>query len=89
MHAVRRNVLWFSDLDPGQQVEVHSVGLDAPLLLLLNLGFCRTPVGEGALVHHGTDPPGGTRGKWSKVVPLLQHHWLKRWFVLSQRIWED
>jgi hypothetical protein len=89
MHAVRRNVLWFSDLDPGQQVEVHSVGLDAPLLLLLNLGFCRTPVGEGALVHHGTDPPGGTRGKWSNVVPLLQHHWLKLWFFLPQRIWED
>ena len=34
-------------------VKVHSVGLDAPLLLLVNLGFCRTNVGEGALIHHG------------------------------------
>eukprot|EP00980_Cylindrotheca_fusiformis_P021401 scaffold8259_cov143-Cylindrotheca_fusiformis.AAC.19 len=59
MHAVRKTVLWFADLQPGQQVPVHSVGLDAPLLLLVNLGFCRTPVGEGALVHHGVDSPIG------------------------------
>jgi hypothetical protein len=55
MHAVRKTVVWFADLQPGQQIPVHSVGLDAPLLLLVNLGFCRTPVGEGALVHHGGD----------------------------------
>lgn len=64
MHAVRRTVLWFGDLEPGQQVSVHSVGLDAPVLLLLNLGFAKTPVGEGALVHHGSDPPAGARGKF-------------------------
>jgi hypothetical protein len=63
MHAVRRTVLWFGDLEPGQQVSVHSVGLDAPLFLLLNLGFAKTPVGEGALIHHGSDPPPGARGK--------------------------
>ena len=55
MHAVRKTVVWYADLKPGQQVPIHSVGLDAPLLLLVNLGFCRTPVGEGALVHHGAD----------------------------------
>lgn len=64
MHAVRNTVVWFGDLDPGQQVAVHSVGLDAPLLLLVNLGFCRTPVGEGALIHHGSDPPSGSRGTY-------------------------
>lgn len=63
MHAVRRTVLWYGDLKPGQQMPVHSVGLDAPLLLLLNLGFCRTPVGEGALVHHGADLVAGSKGK--------------------------
>jgi hypothetical protein len=63
MHAVRRTVVWFADLEPGQHISIHSVGLDAPLLLLLNLGFCRTPVGEGALVHHGVDPPAGARGR--------------------------
>ena len=56
-------VVWFADLEPGHQVSVHSVGLDAPLLLLVNLGFCRTPFGEGALVHHGVDPPPGMRGE--------------------------
>ncbi|CAJ1965882.1 unnamed protein product [Cylindrotheca closterium] len=59
MHAINRTVLWFADLEPGQQIAVHSVGLDSPLLLLVNLGFCRTPVGEGALVHHGVDSPLG------------------------------
>ena len=55
MHATRRTVLWYGDLNPGDRVPIHTVGLDAPLLLMVNLGFCRTPVGEGALVHHGSD----------------------------------
>jgi hypothetical protein len=69
MHAVRKTVLWYADLQPGQQVPVHSVGLDAPLLLLVNLGFCRTPVGEGALVHHGVDSTiGSGKGKKSSLL---------------------
>jgi hypothetical protein len=55
MHATCRTVVWFADLKPGERVPIHTVGLDAPLLLMLNLGFCRTPIGEGALVHHGSD----------------------------------
>jgi hypothetical protein len=55
MHAIRKTVVWYADLEPGQQVPIHSLGLDVPLLLLVNLGFCRTPIGEGALVHHGGD----------------------------------
>ena len=62
MHAVNRSVLWSGDLIPGQEVSVHSVGLDAPLFLFLNVGFAKTPVGEGALVHHGPDPPPNIRG---------------------------
>jgi len=41
MHATRRQVLWFGDLSPGESVPIHTVGLDAPLLLLMNLGYCR------------------------------------------------
>lgn len=41
MHATRRQVLWFGDLAPGESVPIHTVGLDAPLLLLMNLGYCR------------------------------------------------
>ena len=67
MHAVRKTVVWYADLKPGQQVPIHSVGLDAPLLLLVNLGFCRTPVGEGALVHHGADS-GVTVKKGGKLL---------------------
>ncbi len=63
MHATRRTVMWYADLEAGEQIPIHSVGLDAPLLLLINLGFCRTPVGEGALIHHGSDSA-MTRGKF-------------------------
>uniref|UniRef100_A0A7S4MN01 C2 domain-containing protein n=1 Tax=Odontella aurita TaxID=265563 RepID=A0A7S4MN01_9STRA len=58
MHATRRVVVWWADLKAGEVAPVHTVGLDAPLLLLINLGFCRTPVGEGALVHHGSSDKG-------------------------------
>ena len=71
MHAIRRTVLWYADLEPGQQIPVHSVGLDAPLLLLVNLGFCRTPVGEGALVHHGADSQHGGKGKLVIVTAVV------------------
>jgi hypothetical protein len=70
MHAVRRTVVWFADLDAGEKVSIHSVGLDEPLLLLMNLGFCKTPVGEGALVHHGVDPQRGSRGKLRSKLSL-------------------
>jgi hypothetical protein len=53
MDATSRNVLWWGSLGAGERVSVFTVGLDAPLLLLVNLGYCRTAVGEGALVHHG------------------------------------
>lgn len=52
-----------ADLKPGQQVPIHSLGLDVPLLLLVNLGFCRTPIGEGVLVHHGGDAVVYSKGK--------------------------
>lgn len=70
MHATRRTVLWFGDLNPGDRIPIHTVGLDAPLLLMVNLGFCRTPVGEGALVHHGADST-HTKGECSKVSHFL------------------
>jgi hypothetical protein len=73
MHAIRKTVLWFGDLEPGQQVSVHSVGLDAPIMLLLNLGFAKTPVGEGALIHHGSDPPPGARGTFPMCIIKLQY----------------
>lgn len=46
---------------------VHTVGLDVPILLLVNLGFCRTPVGEGALVHHGRKSGGLFKAGWNSL----------------------
>jgi hypothetical protein len=85
MHAVRKTVLWYADLQPGQQVPVHSVGLDAPLLLLVNLGFCRTPVGEGALVHHGVDSPIGGGGGKGKAI-LVQVVFVSHFYILSNTV---
>lgn len=55
MHAVRKQIVWWRDLEPGETVPIHSVGLDSPLLILINVGYCRTPIGEGALIHQGTE----------------------------------
>lgn len=55
MHAVRKQIVWWRDIEPGESVPIHSVGLDSPLLLLINVGYCRTPIGEGALIHQGTE----------------------------------
>jgi hypothetical protein len=63
MHAIRKTVVWYADLEPGQQAPIHSLGLDIPLLIMVNLGFCRTPVGEGAIVHHGGDAVVYSKGK--------------------------
>lgn len=54
MIASRRHVVWWYDLQPGESIPVHNVGLDSSLLLLINVGYCRTPNGGGALVHRGT-----------------------------------
>jgi hypothetical protein len=57
-------VLWRDYLESGQSVPVHTVGLDAPLLLNINLGFCRTPsVADGALIHDGVINRGKKKGK--------------------------
>ena len=53
MHAFRRTIVWRAVLAAGEKVPIHTVGLDAPLYLLINLGYCRTPYGKGALVHDG------------------------------------
>jgi len=53
MHAFRKTIVWRAHLDAGESVPIHTVGLDAPLYLLINLKYCRTPHGKGALIHDG------------------------------------
>jgi hypothetical protein len=74
MHATRRVVVWWGELQPGESVPVHTVGLDAPLLLLVNLGFCRTPHGEGALIHDGIIEDGKSKGELGKVMGISLHY---------------
>lgn len=53
MHAISGILLWSGVLVAGERYPIFTVGLDAPLFLHVNLGYCRSAVGEGALVHHG------------------------------------
>ena len=48
--AGRKKMLWCDTLDHGDCVPIHTVGMDEPLQLLLNLGFCRS-TGDGARIH--------------------------------------
>ena len=79
MHATRRVVVWWGYLQPGECVPVHTVGLDAPLLLLVNLGFCRTPHGEGALIHDGVVEDSNVKGEsFLFVIFCLPAHRIMR-----------
>ncbi|KAL7543443.1 hypothetical protein ACHAXR_012723, partial [Thalassiosira sp. AJA248-18] len=71
MDAASKHVLWWGCLEAGERVPVHSVGLDAPLLLLVNLGFCRTTVGEGALIHHGGGD-GMFKAGWNSIGSAMK-----------------
>jgi hypothetical protein len=68
MHLNRREVIWREYLEPGQVSPIYCVGLDTPLILLLNLGYCRTPQGQGALIHDGTFGDDGVLCKLCKVI---------------------
>eukprot|EP00804_Cyclotella_cryptica_P020229 CCRYP_010930-RC/>CCRYP_010930-RC protein AED:0.04 eAED:0.04 QI:95/1/1/1/0.91/0.91/24/65/5640 len=71
MHATNKSVLWWGILEAGEKVHVHTVGLDAPMVLLVNLGFCRTPHDEGALVHPGGG--GGLfRAGWNSLGNVMK-----------------
>ena len=49
VHATQKRVLWSSYIAAGTVKPVHTVTLEEPLLLLINLKYCRSS--EGALIH--------------------------------------
>ena len=65
MDGNTRSVLWWAILEPGELVPVHTVGLDSPLLLLVNFVYCKT-LGDGALVHRG-EAEGILRAGWNTI----------------------
>lgn len=52
-HAREKKVLWSSWLEAGTAKPIHTVLLDQPLVLVINLKYCRTP--EGLLFHNPPD----------------------------------
>jgi hypothetical protein len=44
-----KTVLWSAIIEPGKSKPVHTVAMDSPLLLLINLDFCRSS--DGVLIH--------------------------------------
>jgi hypothetical protein len=53
VHAKHKTVLWSSDINSGEIKCVHTVPSDEPILLLINLDFCRSS--EGVLVTKPVD----------------------------------
>lgn len=53
VHAKQKTVLWSSDIHSGEIKSVHTVPSDEPILLLINLDFCRSS--EGILVTNPVD----------------------------------
>jgi hypothetical protein len=49
VHANKKTILWSSVIGPGKMKSVHTVTLDEPILLSINLDFCRSS--EGVLIH--------------------------------------
>lgn len=49
VHANKKTILWSSVLGPGVMKSIHTVTLDEPILLSINLDFCRSS--EGVLIH--------------------------------------
>ena len=49
LHATSKRVLWSSWIEPGKAKPIHTVTLDEPLVLLINLKYCRTV--DGLLIH--------------------------------------
>jgi hypothetical protein len=53
VHAKQKTVLWSSEINSGEIKCVHTVPSDEPILLLINLEFCRSS--EGLLVTNPID----------------------------------
>lgn len=72
MHAVQKRVLWSSWIAAGTAKPVHTVTLEEPMLLLINLKYCRSS--EGALVHQPrrvSDGNEGIAGKFQRALDSL------------------
>jgi hypothetical protein len=54
VHANQKTVLWSADINSGEIKCVHTVPSEEPILLLINLDFCRSS--EGVLVHKPPNP---------------------------------
>ena len=52
MHAIHKTNLWSGWIGAGMVQSIHTVTLQEPLLLLINLKYCRSS--EGILVHKPT-----------------------------------
>ena len=53
VHPLQKSVKWRDSIEPQATASIHTVSLSEPLLLLINLDFCRSS--EGVLVHRLVD----------------------------------
>jgi hypothetical protein len=68
MHATQKRVLWSAFIGAGETNAIHTCTLDEPLVLLINLKYCRTL--EGILIHkprHKTNKEKGIKETIIKI----------------------
>lgn len=70
IHAVHKKVLWSSWIPAGTASPIHTVSLEEPLILLINLRYCRTS--EGVLIHQPTKNGEGSEGFAGKLQRTLE-----------------
>lgn len=66
VHATLKSVLWSAVIEPLSTASIHTVSLHDPILLLINLDFCRSS--EGALIHKPATITGEDRGLAETVL---------------------
>jgi len=70
IHAVHKRVLWSSWVGREEVMPIHTVSLEEPLVLLINLKYCRTP--DGVLIHKPDDEADqGLAGKIRNTIDGL------------------
>lgn len=53
VHAIhQQRVLWSSWVEPGQAIPIHTVTLEEPMLLLINLKYCRSVDGKSLILFY-------------------------------------
>jgi hypothetical protein len=70
LHADEKRVIWSAYISPGATKAIHTVTLEEPLMLMINLRYCKTS--EGVLVHRPSTEQGAQNGIVDKLQKAIE-----------------